>query len=341
MGSEKKDRIKKIRLLPILKWLWLVLVVVGSAFYFFKHKQQILLFISEISYWRIATSLVLLLAGKLFIIRLVQFSIQAEGWNYPFYRTLGMYGITSMGKYIPGGVWHFVGRISIYRLKGFNPKQITRSMMLENVWLLSSALVVGMIGVAIYRFDQIASFLRLPISLTFRILLIVLIVILWVIALGVLKKWIDTYTVVPTQPILVIMIVGLFLWAIIGLSFYVMFPDTSIDQAFLFVGGYALSWSIGYLAILAPGGVGVREAVLAWMFISIAGGEMIAVYAAMNRIIWLVAEMLYGLVGVLQKQEFMPGVENDKESTSSEVVELKAEESENHLVHKSLSDDEL
>jgi len=41
---------------------------------------------------------------------------------------------------------------------------------------------------------------------------------------------------------------------------------------------------------------------LAFVFSNIASVEMIAVYAAMNRIIWVIAEVLFGLVGMVQKQ---------------------------------------
>jgi len=41
---------------------------------------------------------------------------------------------------------------------------------------------------------------------------------------------------------------------------------------------------------------------LAFVFSNIASVEMIAVYAAMNRIIWVIAEVLFGFVGMVQKQ---------------------------------------
>ena len=57
-----------------------------------------------------------------------------------------------------------------------------------------------------------------------------------------------------------------------------------------------------YILVFAPGGLGVREAVLAFVFSNIASVELIAVYAAMNRIVWVVAEVLFGLVGIFQKR---------------------------------------
>ena len=57
-----------------------------------------------------------------------------------------------------------------------------------------------------------------------------------------------------------------------------------------------------YILVFAPGGLGIREAVLAFVFSNIASVELIAVYAAMNRIIWVIAEVLFGLVGMFQKK---------------------------------------
>ncbi len=59
---------------------------------------------------------------------------------------------------------------------------------------------------------------------------------------------------------------------------------------------------VGYIAVFAPGGLGVREAALAFVFSNIASVELIAVYAAMNRIIWVIAEVLFGLFGMSQKK---------------------------------------
>ncbi len=324
----------------MVKWLWLLLVIAGAIYYFYSHREEIIRLISELSPLRIAASLGLLSLGKVLIVLFVQFSIKAEGWDQQFSRTLGLYGITSLGKYIPGGIWHFVGRISAYRLKGFNANQITRVLILENFWLLSSAIAFGLLAIISGRFNLITDLLNIPATSFLQIGLAAVVIVIWAISLLVLNNWMGRHTLKPLPCVPLIMVTGIGLWTLIGASFFVMFSNMNMSTAPLFGGGYALSWAIGYLAVFAPGGLGVREAVLAWLFTSVAPVEFIAVYAAMNRIVWLVAELIYGLVGVLQKQEFMPGADNAKQSTLNGVVEMNAEESEIHLVHNSLSDDE-
>jgi len=94
-----------------------------------------------------------------------------------------------------------------------------------------------------------------------------------------------------------------------------MFNGFHLSTAPLFIGGYAVSWAVGYIAVFAPGGLGVREAALAFVFSNIASVEMIAVYAAMNRIIWVIAEVLFGLVGMVQKQRLRTDQLEDEDIT--------------------------
>jgi uncharacterized membrane protein YbhN (UPF0104 family) len=325
---------KKGVVLSLLKWVWLGLVVFGTYWFYKRHQIEIVNLVTKVSIFRIILSLLCLLSGKVLIVLLVQFSIQAEGWHQSFYRTIGIYGITSIGKYIPGGVWHFVGRIGIYRLKGFTPKQISRSLILENCWLLSSAVVIGAISVLTFRLDILQNIINLKISPTAGALASGIILLLWTISLIWLHHWMSKHTKEHVTAFWKIMVVGIILWLLIGLSFYLIFPMFEISKAAIYIGGYALSWVVGYIAVFAPGGLGVREIVLAWMFTNIAPVETIAVYAAMNRIIWLIAELLYGLVGFMQKDikfsserdDLVTGSIGSREESALHAEELSSEE---------------
>ena len=54
----------------------------------------------------------------------------------------------------------------------------------------------------------------------------------------------------------------IFIWLAFGLSFWLVFPP---DAGYLaqVVGAFSLSWLAGYVAFFAPGGIGVREVLLA------------------------------------------------------------------------------
>ena len=305
----------KKKIFSILKWLWLVLVLAAAGYYFYRNWEQVINLISQISAWRIVLSLVLLIIGKMFLVLLVQYSVNSEGWHPKYIETLGIYGLSSLGKYIPGGIWQFVGRFGVYKVNGLSGKASTRAMILENIWLLGSAVAIGVIGVFLTRFDLIAGLLNLPNHQWLAILFTILALGLWIIVLKIVHKTMRRHTAENIPSIFVVAGVGLLLWTLIGGSFFVMFHDFPFSAAPLFIGGYAVSWAVGYIAVFAPGGLGVREAALAFVFSNIASVEMIAVYAAMNRIIWVIAEVLFGLVGMVQKQRLRTDQLEDEDIT--------------------------
>lgn len=292
----------KKKILGIVKWLWLILVLAAAGYYFYQHQDEVINLLIQIDVWRIVLSLILLLIGKTFLVKLVQYSVNCEGW-YPTYpEILGVYGLSSLGKYLPGGIWQFVGRFGIYKMNGLSAKASTRSMILENIWLLSSAFATGVIGVFLSRFDLIANLLSIPDEKWLAIILTIVILALWITALIIVHKIMQKYTSQQIPKVARVALIGLLLWTFIGGSFFVMFNEFPFSSAPLFIGGYAVSWAVGYIAVFAPGGLGVREAALAFVFSNIASVELIAVYAAMNRIIWVIAEVLFGLFGMSQKK---------------------------------------
>jgi len=294
--------VDKKKILGVVKWLWLVFVLAAAGYYFYRHQDEVINLLKQIEYWRIALSLILLLIGKAFLVILVRYSVNCEGW-YPTYpEILGVYGLSSLGKYLPGGIWHFVGRFGVYKMNGLSAKASTRSMILETIWLLSSALATGVIGVFVTRFDLIADLVNFPDKKWLAITFTIVILAIWIVALLIIHKIMQKYTSRQIPKVGYVALIGLLLWTFIGGSFFVMFNEFSLSSAPLFIGGYAVSWAVGYIAVFAPGGLGIREAVLAFVFSSITSVELIAVYAAMNRIIWVTAEVLFGLFGMFQKR---------------------------------------
>ncbi len=305
----------KKKILGVVKWLWLILVLAAAGYFFYQHQDEVINLLKQIDVWRIVLSLILLLIGKAFLVILVQYSVNCEGW-YPTYpEILGVYGLSSLGKYLPGGIWQFVGRFGVYKMNGLSAKASTRSMILENIWLLSSALATGVIGVFLNRFDLIADLINIPDKKWLAITLTIVILVLWIIALLIVHKIMQKYTSRKIPKVAHIVLIGLLLWTFIGGSFFVMFNEFPFSSAPLFIGGYAVSWAVGYIAVFAPGGLGIREAALAFVFLNIASVELIAVYAAMNRIIWVIAEVLFGLVGMFQKRIMSSSPELTSEET--------------------------
>jgi hypothetical protein len=155
----------------------------------------------------------------------VQFSVNSEGWHPKYIETMGIYGLSSLGKYVPGGIWHFVGRFGIYKVNGLSGKASTRAMILENVWLLGSAFATGIIGVFLTRFDLIAGLLNLPDYQWLAILFTALALGLWLVVLMIVHKTMRRHTAKDIPNVFAIASLGLMLWTFIGSSFFACSMD--------------------------------------------------------------------------------------------------------------------
>lgn len=88
-------------------------------------------------------------------------------------------------------------------------------------------------------------------------------------------------------------------WAFIGLGFAVLLRALSIADIGIFtaMGLFMISWSIGFLSIVAPGGIGVREAVMVAVMSLQIDISLAVIVTVVARLWWISAEVLsLGLV---------------------------------------------
>jgi uncharacterized membrane protein YbhN (UPF0104 family) len=92
------------------------------------------------------------------------------------------------------------------------------------------------------------------------------------------------------------------MWPLVGGSFWMtaraLLHVSAGDLAF-YVGAYAAAWIVGFVAIVAPGGIGVREAVLIAMLRSKIGSADALVLAAVSRGVFTAADLSAAAIGLL------------------------------------------
>jgi uncharacterized membrane protein YbhN (UPF0104 family) len=98
-------------------------------------------------------------------------------------------------------------------------------------------------------------------------------------------------------------------WVLAGLAFDVLItslPGASVpwQQS---MGALALAWLAGFLVIVLPAGLGVRESVLALLLsVSLPEGQAVVV-AVLARLWWLCAEAPWIVIGVALLRVLPPG----------------------------------
>jgi uncharacterized membrane protein YbhN (UPF0104 family) len=91
-------------------------------------------------------------------------------------------------------------------------------------------------------------------------------------------------------------------WLLLGLCFWLTARslfDLSFEQSSFYTGAFTVAWLVGLVAVFAPGGLGVREAVLVALLRSRTGTADAVLLAAASRALLTVVDLLAGAGGAV------------------------------------------
>ncbi len=284
----------------VLKWLWIAAVIIATAFYLIKNWDSMRLFLSSVSLGSLLAASVLLLIGKLLLVILSKWSLQSEGFTFGFSTLFQIVALSQLGKYIPGGVWHFLGRINMYKEQEVSLKKSTRALIIENVWLLSGAVAVGLaFGLLSPQVLTMLAQIGLQTSRNVGLVLAAAITALW---FGALMLFDRLYRLrvkkMDTQRVLRVILLQIITWICLSGSFTLLWPQFKLENIPLAICVYSLSWSVGYVAIFAPGGIGIREGMLTWLLSGVMAPSQALALSTVHRFLYIIVEIFMGLTSL-------------------------------------------
>jgi uncharacterized membrane protein YbhN (UPF0104 family) len=284
----------KKKLLDIFKWIWIVVVIIGAGYYFYKNYQKISDYLETISILRLLASFFFLMLGKLALSDMTRYSLKKIDVPIAYNDALTITSVTQLGKYLPGGIWHIAGKFGIYKARQISLKKSTQAIIYENVWLLSSAFVMGVVLLMLSSGEALCSVSQYFCQSEAQLIVSILLPILWVVGLYVFEKLFFKNNPIIIKDFIIKFIEMIIIWISFGISFWFVFPTITSNFVIPITGAFSLSWVIGYLAVFAPGGIGVREYLLTILLASFFSSQEIAIYATMHRLIWVLGEVILG-----------------------------------------------
>jgi uncharacterized membrane protein YbhN (UPF0104 family) len=91
-------------------------------------------------------------------------------------------------------------------------------------------------------------------------------------------------------------------WLLLGLSGYYLAKGVGLNiaynEVFALLASTALSWIVGYFAVIVPAGLGVREGMMLLMLSDIVSPQMALIFPILSRVMYLIAEALLGLIAL-------------------------------------------
>lgn len=296
-------------------YLWVLIVVLGIGYYFSINYKTFLSEINKISIFQIVLSALFLWIGKLFVCQNSRLAISENldkpiGYFFLYY----LYTVTDIAKYIPGGIWAIISRISAYALVGINIKTNLKTFIIENSWLIGWSLVLGLAFsynalVIIPDTNEVLSFISTNLVVSFREKLKSIgIVPIWIlmISIGILGTFVVNLIWsnkrFSKRKSLKILATNLGSTTSLGLSIGILLPNLSVASIPLTLGAFALARAAGYIAFFAPAGIGVRELIFTLVLSHIWSlPELIAIMTLYRFLTMIVEFILFGIVFYIGK----------------------------------------
>ncbi|MBN2537105.1 flippase-like domain-containing protein [candidate division WOR-3 bacterium] len=258
--------------------------------------------------------------GVLFLLYLPVFGLtwtvllRSLGERLSAFRATAIISVSQMGKYVPGKVWFTLGRAVLARRHGIPESKTVLTAFMEAGFALLAALLLFGVTVILLPRGQVPGY-----AYWAFVLVPVCLVCLYP---PLLRRIVNALLRRLKQPLLdinlplprIVAIVGLYLlmWVVQGFGCFLLinsFYPLALDRLPIVVGGYALAWILGFLSLVTPAGLGVREGILTFAF-RFAMPEPVAILAALLTRVWIT------LAEVVAALALLPFVRNRRKETA-------------------------
>lgn len=299
-------------------WVRLLQVVVILALVYFVGERvqqnwgEIKAYDWHINYLLLLLSLVVMLAALTLQSAVLSVIFGTFSRRVSFKSAFKIAYLSQLGRYIPGKIWQVFGMVYLAGKKGISKTEAITSFALAQVFTTPPAILAAMplFFAADHSFNGSSSMRPIGIALAIVVLISLVIVFrsswlrsilnFFLARLGKPSLEFDVEKKVGGK-ILIMYYIG---WNLYGLAFYLFlisvsdFPTGNLVQA---IGVFCAAYLVGYWSIIAPGGFGVREAVMVVFLSPYFGPGVAAAIAAFARIWSIVGEVIASVIALKVK----------------------------------------
>lgn len=246
----------------------------------------------------------LLLGGYFFGRSLLWFHLTRQtGVAIPFGESVAAWFYSQLGKYLPGKVFLYLGRLYYYRRRDRSVAVVSMTFLVETLATLSASVVTVLVAlltldvgdVGQWRPVLLVALVGLVVFLNPRFLNGALAVVLRVFGRPVQRV---DLTAAQSYSFVLLYVVN---WLVFGLAFAV-FINSIVSISFGYVvylaGSFSLASLAGMFSVFVPSGLGVREGILMFMLSQVMPLETAIVISVAARL-WFTAVELLG-IGVVR-----------------------------------------
>jgi len=193
--------------------------------------------------------------------------LKGIGVSLPFFKSLKIIFYSQLGKYLPGKIWTWAGRIYFCQQLGIPTSKTFLSMVLELALTTISGILIFLVALLIspgFKINIHPFFLIIVVIMSFIIIHPKVLTRIINFFLYLLKKEPIKIELNFSQ-ICFIMGCYFIIWFCFGIAFYFLINSVTFiapSKILIITGSFAISNTVGVMALFAPAGLGVREGIL-------------------------------------------------------------------------------
>ncbi len=228
--------------------------------------------------------------------------VAAQGVNLSYWDSIGLSWRVQIAKYIPGNVFHFASRVILAQQLGVPRGVATKATVLEPVGMVVLAGVFSLRWWGSFV-DPNFGFILLLGGLVIGVLMIA-----W--RKGWPARWRDEFSVrLSVRGILTLGFSFLALFTLLTMMFagFLGVVGDAVDRSIITLGEMVTaSWLVGFVAVGAPGGLGVREATLTLFSVGPADANALLFVGVLTRGAMVVADAVSLILGTFLLRKHHP-----------------------------------
>ena len=251
---------------------------------------------------------ILVFSNFLLAIWLWKLMLSELGQKVNYSQALRVIGRSQLAKYLPGGVWMTASRLYLAEQERLSKSRVLLASLVEQEYVFVTALVLSILFLGLC-----GSLLEIDLSgLNLLFLLLALLFLnplslTYFLKLGMKIFRLEYQNWKFGLRLYLILVLGYGLcWILQGLGFFFLaksFYDLDLGWLKRFIGVYLSSWTIGFVAIFAPGGLGIREGSLALLLQGSFPTGLAVSLSLLSRVWITILELLLFILAFIKKPE--------------------------------------
>lgn len=252
------------------------------------------------NYGLLSLSLLLLLGNTLQQSVILHAVLRKLGHRLPFRYVFRMLSLSTLGSYLPGRFWSYAGLAYLGKRRSVS----VVSSGIGIVTVMATSSVGGAILSLLVGYRYLGAYVILAALVVIPLLLLILhpTVIKWVVS-RLPERWVKSKSPIPLSFGSILSLVGwqAFSWTLQGLHLALLALSVwplSAGDFVLVIGVAPAAWLVGYYTLVAPGGLGVKEGVAAFLLSAYMPFPFAAGIALMSQLALTLIQVLCALVAL-------------------------------------------